>query len=146
MVVDVNVLAVLACAIAAMILGVLWYGPLFGKTWAQLMGWGSMTAEMLKEKQRGATPGYIASFVGALVMAYILSHSIAFAASYPALASYSHLQVGLTTGFFMWLGFVAPVTVGTVFWDGRPWRLWFINAGYYLVQLLVMGTILALWV
>ncbi|HEY4488154.1 MAG TPA: DUF1761 domain-containing protein [Candidatus Paceibacterota bacterium] len=146
MVVDVNVLAVLACAIAAMILGVLWYGPLFGKTWAQLMGWGSMTAEMLKEKQKGATPGYIASFVGALVMAYILSHSIAFAASYPALASYSHLQVGLTTGFFMWLGFVAPVTVGTVFWDGRPWRLWFINAGYYLVQLLVMGTILALWV
>ena len=146
MVVDVNVLAVLACAIAAMILGFLWYGPLFGKTWAQLMGWGSMTAEMLKEKQKGATPGYIASFVGALVMAYILSHSIAFAASYPALASYSHLQVGLTTGFFMWLGFVAPVTVGTVFWDGRPWRLWFINAGYYLVQLLVMGTILALWV
>ena len=146
MVVDVNVLAVLACAIAAMILGFLWYGPLFGKTWAELMGWGSMTAEMLKEKQRGATPGYIASFVGALVMAYILSHSIAFAASYPALASYSHLQVGLTTGFFMWLGFVAPVTVGTVFWDGRPWRLWFINAGYYLVQLLVMGTILALWV
>ena len=146
MVVDVNVLAVLACAIAAMILGFLWYGPLFGKTWAELMGWGSMTAEMLKEKQKGATPGYIASFVGALVMAYILSHSIAFAASYPALASYSHLQVGLTTGFFMWLGFVAPVTVGTVFWDGRPWRLWFINAGYYLVQLLVMGTILALWV
>ena len=146
MVVDVNVLAVLACAIAAMILGFLWYGPLFGKTWAELMGWGSMTAEMLKEKQRGATPGYIASFVGALVMAYILSHSISFAASYPALASYAHLQVGLTTGFFMWLGFVAPVTVGTVFWDGRPWRLWFINAGYYLVQLLIMGVILALWV
>ena len=146
MVVDVNVLAVLACAIAAMILGFLWYGPLFGKTWAELMGWGSMTAEMLKEKQKGATPGYIASFVGALVMAYILSHSIAVAASYPALASYAHLQVGLTTGFFMWLGFVAPVTVGTVFWDGRPWRLWFINAGYYLVQLLVMVTILALWV
>ena len=146
MVVDVNVLAVLVCAIAAMILGFLWYGPLFGKTWAELMGWGSMTAEMLKEKQKGATPGYIASFVGALVMAYILSHSIAFAASYPALASYANLQVGLTTGFFMWLGFVAPVTVGTVFWDGRPWRLWFINAGYYLVQLLVMGTILALWV
>ena len=32
---------------------------------------------------------------------------------------------------------------GVVIWEGKPWKLWFINAGFYLVSLLAMGTVLA---
>ena len=38
----INYLAVLACAIVAMPVGFLWFGPLFGKAWARHMGFGDM--------------------------------------------------------------------------------------------------------
>jgi hypothetical protein len=40
--ITVTYLAVLACAIAAMPVGFLWFGPLFGKAWARHMGFGDM--------------------------------------------------------------------------------------------------------
>ena len=40
--ITVNYIAVLVCAIAAMPVGFLWFGPLFGKTWARHMGFGDM--------------------------------------------------------------------------------------------------------
>lgn len=139
--IPINYLAVIAAAFASMALGMFWYGPLFGKQWSKLMGWGEMTPEKMKEKQKQAMPGYAISFVGALVMAYVLSHVIYFANVYAS----TGLNSGLTSGFWMWLGFVAPVTIGTVIWDGKPWKLWYINAGYYLAALLVMGAILGYW-
>jgi hypothetical protein len=139
--IPVNYLAVLACGIASMAIGFAWYGPLFGKTWANLMGWGTMSAEQLKEKQKAAMLGYAISFVGALVMAYVLAHVLYFANVYAG----SGLTAGLQGAFWMWLGFVVPVTIGQVLWDGRPWKLWYINVGYFLAVLLVMGAILGYW-
>ena len=139
--IPVNYLAVLVAAVANMGIGFLWYGPLFGKMWTELMGWGAMTPERIADRQKKARPAYAISFVSALVMAYVLLHVIFFANAYAP----SGLQSGLSGGFWMWLGFVAPVTVGSVLWDGKPWKLWVINAGYYLVALLIMGTILGYW-
>jgi hypothetical protein len=141
--IPINYLAVLVAAIFNMVLGFLWYGPLFGKRWSALMGWGEMTAEKIAEKQKAARPAYAISFLGALVMAYVLAHSLVFASTY---LNASGIGAGLQAGFWNWLGFIAPATVGTVLWDGKPWMLWFINAGYYLVALLVMGVILSSWV
>lgn len=141
--VDVNYLAIAASGVASMVIGFLWYGPLFGKPWSKLMGWGDMTPEQLKEKQKKAGPMYAISFVGSLVMAYVLAHSLAFAQAYLGTSGFSS---GLEAGFWSWLGFVAPVTIGSVLWEGKPMKLWYINASYYLVLLLVMGVILALWV
>jgi hypothetical protein len=141
--IPINYLAVLASAIAAMAIGFLWYGPLFGKTWSRLMGWGEMTPEKMAEMQKKARPAYAISFVGSLIMAYVLAHALVFASSY---LNASGITAGLTAGFWNWLGFIVPVTIGSVLWDGKPWKLWCINAGYWLVLLLVMGAILALWV
>ena len=107
------------------------------------MGWGEMTPEKMKEMQKKARPAYAANFVGALIMAFVLSHALVFASSY---LHESGISAGLQTGFWNWLGFIAPVTLGSVLWDGKPMKLWMINAGYYLVGLLIMGVILALWV
>ena len=140
--IPINYLAILASGIAAMAIGFLWYGPLFGKMWSDLMGWGVKTPEELAEMQRKARPAYAITFVASLVMAYVLAHALVFASTY---LNVSGIWAGLMGGFWNWLGFVAPVTIGTVLWDGKPWKLWFINAGYWLVQLLVMGVILAAW-
>ncbi len=141
--VAVNYLGILACGIANMIIGFLWYGPLFGKPWADMMGFKFDSPEAMKEAQKKMMPGYIASFLGALILAYTLSHSLTFASAYLNVAG---AWAGLTAGFWNWFGFIVPVTVGIVFWEGKPWKLWFINAGYWLASLLVMGLILALWV
>ena len=140
--VPVNYFAVVLAAIAAMIIGYLWYGPLFGKVWMQLSG---KSMDMMNDPamKKIAMRGYAIQFVGSLLMAFVLSHALIFAGTY---LNTSGISAGLQTGFWNWLGFVAPVTIGTVLWDGKPWKLWFINSGFYLVTLIVMGLILALWV
>jgi hypothetical protein len=141
--VPINYLAVILSAVVAMGIGFAWYGPLFGKKWSELMGWGVMTPEKMAEMQKKARPAYAISFVGSLLMAYVLAHSIVFAGAF---LNVTGIAAGLQAAIWSWLGFVAPVTIGTVLWDGKPWMLWVINAGYYLVLLLAMGIILGLWV
>ncbi len=138
--VPINYLAVLAGAVSNMVLGFLWYGPLFGKMWMRLSG---ITAEKIDAaKAQGMTKNYVISFVGALVMSYVLAHALVFGNAY---LNTQGVSAGLMVGFWNWLGFVAPVTVGMVLWDGKPWKLWVLTNGYYLVSLLVMGVTLALW-
>jgi hypothetical protein len=139
--VDVNYLAVLASAIASMVIGALWYGPLFGKQWIAMMGW--TEEQMNSAKAKGMGKSYALMFVGSLLMAYVLSHAIIFASDYLAIFG---LSAGLTAGFWNWLGFIAPVTLGSVLWENKSWKLWMLNNAYYLVTLLVMGSILSLWV
>lgn len=138
--VPVNYLAVLVAAIASMVIGYLWYGPLFGKQW---MAWSGMSqADLEGAKQKGMAKSYALMFVGSLVMAYVLSHALVFAMSY---LKSEGVSAGLQTGFWNWLGFIAPVTLGAVLWDRKPWKLWVLNNAYYLITLCVMGVILALW-
>lgn len=35
---NINIWAVLACAIISMPIGAIWYGPLFGKKWMEIVG------------------------------------------------------------------------------------------------------------
>ncbi len=140
--VPINYLAVIVAAVANMVLGFLWYGPLFGKQWMALMG---MTKEKMDaEKAKGGMwKVYLLAFIGSLVMAFILDHAIIFAGSYLGVSGWS---AGLQGGFWNWLGFIAPVTLGSVLWEGKSWKLWFLMNGYYLLSFLIMGSIVALWV
>ncbi len=138
----VNYLALVAAAVANMALGFVWFGPLFGKQWMAMMGMTPEKMDAAKNKD-GMWKGYALAFLGSLLMAYVLQHSIVFAGSYLDVAG---IEAGLVTGFWSWLGFIAPVTLGTVLWEGKSWKLWFLTNGYYLISVLIMGPILALWV
>ena len=139
--VPINYLAVLASTVIMMALGFLWYGPIFGKQWMVLMGFTTESIEAAKAK--GMTKSFALMALGALFMSFVLAHSLIFASAY---LNISGIGAGLQAGFWSWLGFIVPVSLGSVLWDGKPWKLWFINAGYYLVGLLLIGTLLALWV
>jgi Protein of unknown function (DUF1761) len=138
--VPINYLAVAVAALANMFIGFVWYGPLFGKTWMKLSG--ITPGEMDSAKASGMGKTYLLAFAGSLVMSYVLAHALVFAASYFGM---SGISAGLMSGFWNWLGFIAPVTLGAVLWEGKTWTLWLLMNGYYLVTLLVMGTILSLW-
>ena len=137
--VAVNLVAVLLAGITSMVVGFIWYGPLFGKKWMSLM---KLDEKKMKEMKMGANKAYLFSFIGALVMADVLAHASVFAAYYfselPKLTAY------LMTSFWSWLGFVMPVQAGMVLFGDKPFRLFLLNTGYQLVSLIVMGLVLAL--
>src|SRR5260370_41822457 len=138
--VPINYFAVLLAGIVSMPLGFLWYGPLFGKKWMKLSGMSKEKIDAAKKSGK-ANMGYGLMFVGSLVMAYVLAHSLVFASSYLRMTG---VPAGLMSGFWSWLGFVGPVTLGSVLWDGKPWMLSVLNNTYYILLLLLMGVILAL--
>ncbi len=136
--ISINYLSVFIAAVAQMVVGFLWYGPVFGKKWMELSG---ISPEKMKAGQSsGMGKSYAIMFIGSLLTSYILAHALIFAEAY---LQVSGLSAGLMVGALNWLGFVAPVTVGAVLWEGKPWMLWVLNSGFYLFSLLVMGAILA---
>ena len=133
--VNVNYLAVLVAAIAAYVVGFLWYGPVFGKKWIVLMGFTEKAME--KAKQKSMIGAYLGTFLSMLVMAYVLAIFIGFMGYYPT----AGIQVGVVT----WLGFIATTMLGKVFWENKSWFLYILDAGHYLVTLVMMGAILGAW-
>lgn len=141
--VDVNYLSVLGAGLVSMIIGALWYGPVFGGVWAELMGWSKKEMEkMAKEKGSEMNKLYAIQFVGSLVMAFVLAHSLEYASAYLGTVG---VWAGIQVGFWSWLGFVAPVTLTSVLWEGKSWKLYFLNNAYYLVTLLAIGILLSIW-
>jgi len=138
--VPINYWAVLLNVVIAMGLGFLWYGPLFGKQWVALMGWSQ--SEMADAQKKGMAKNYAVMALGSLLMSFVLAHALIFASAYLQI---SGILAGIEAAIWNWIGFIAPVTVGSVLWEGKSWKLWALNAGYYLVVLLLMGILLALW-
>ena len=133
---SINYLAVLAAAVVSIILGFLWYGPLFGKQWMQLMG---ITNKQMKEgSKKGMAKTYTIMIVSTLLTSYILAHFVDYMQA-------SSMIDGIMLGFWIWLGFIATVQIGSVLWEQKPVKLYFINTLHTLVNLAVMGAILAAW-
>jgi len=131
--VPVNYGAVAVAALAGYLLGGLWYGPLFGNAWRKLS----------KAGEARPTPAVIViGLAGSLIMSYMLAYALLYANAYHRT---SGISSGLIAGCLTWLGFIAPVTVGSVIYENRSWSLWVLNNGYWLASLLVMGAILAAW-
>ena len=135
--VDINYLAVLLSAVLSMIIGSLWYSPiLFGNIW--MKAGGLTLKDMEKAKKKGMGKLYFAAFIGALVIAFILAHFVQYVTA-------NNFVEGMQTGFWLWLGFVAPVLLGSVLWENKPVKYYIINVAYWFVNLILMGGILAAW-
>lgn len=137
--VPVNYLAVLVSGIVAVIIGALWYGPVFGKQWMKLAG---ISMDGMKSMKMTPIGAMIGGFITSLLMAYVLSHIYVFASVYMNTAG---IMGGLSSGFWIWLGFAVPMTGASYLFEGKPLKLWILNAAYYLVVLLAMGAIIGAW-
>lgn len=134
-----NWLASVVAVLALIALGMLWYGPVFGKTWTRLVG---MNSESMTGMKRGMAWRYAVQIVGACVVVFVLGRAIAVGGASEGIFG---VRAAFHFAFWNWLGFIAPVTVGMVLWEGKPWKYWFIVAGYWLVALILAGLILANW-
>ena len=135
----VNLLSVLAAAIATMILGFLWYSPiLFAKPWTVAMGYDPNDKAKMDEMRKGAGKLYGITFVASLLSAFVLAKII-------DVATVTSAFYGMKIGFAVWLGFVTTVQLTSTLFKKRPIKLYLIDTGYQLVCYLVMGAILAKW-
>jgi hypothetical protein len=138
--VEINFIAVILAAVASMGVGFAWYHPIvLGKPWMKMMGY---TEASMKETQKKMGKMYAISFVMALITAYVLSHVMTLLTNffnYPALAT------GIMSAFWMWLGFIMPVQSTEVLFGGKAWKLFYINTGYQLASILVMGVVISLF-
>jgi len=129
---SINWLAVLVAGISAFILGGIWYSPaLFGKAW---MKENNMTIETVQQGNKGKIFGW--SFILSLVMAANLGMFLAD----PKINLAMGMMYGLLTGVWIFCG-IAIVGL----FEHRSARYIFINGGYMLFALGLMGAIIGAW-
>jgi hypothetical protein len=127
----VNPLVVLAGAVAAFVLGALWYSPLlFGNLYLRLRG--------VTEASAAMSPAVVvAEFVRWLVIAVVLARVM-------SLVGVDGVGEAIAFGGLMWIAIYTALT-GSVIHEGTSWRLFAIHAGDGLVKVLSIAVILALW-
>jgi len=133
--ISINWWAVLVAGVVYMVVGMVWYGPLFGKLWKSLMGF---TDESVKNMPLKPMTAMVWGFVPALVMAYVLAH-------FAFYAGVIDVQGALWYAFWVWFGFLATNTIGSYLWEGKPFKLFVLNAGAQLVSVALMSIVLVLW-
>jgi hypothetical protein len=118
---NVNLIAIVAAGISSMVIGYIWYGPLFGKAWMKLMGKKDMGDKSQMPKIYGIM------FVASLVTAFVLSV----------------LGATIDIAILAWIGFQAPLLLNSVLFENKSWNLYFLNAGYQLAALITMSWVIS---
>src|ERR1700761_746095 len=128
----INWLAVVAAAASSFVLGGIWYSPaVFANAW---MKDSRLTHEEVKQSNMWRTFGCTAIF--SLIMAANLA---AFLATPTTTASW-----GAQAGFLAGIWTFCAIAIHSLF-ELRSWRHIFINGGYSVVSLTLMGLILGCW-
>ncbi|MBI3857073.1 MAG: DUF1761 domain-containing protein [Planctomycetes bacterium] len=139
--IQLNWLAIIAALAASFVIGGLWYGPLFGKAWKAGMGIPT------DAKPAGMGKALALNAFGIFLMAFVMAHSVAawHASAWGQAPDKAPQHYGFFGGFFNWLGFVIPILLNSVAFEGKKWKVFGINAAYQFVSLQAMGMILAFW-
>jgi hypothetical protein len=128
--------------LAYFILSFLWWGPLFGKKWAVLMG-------QDPDDQPSMAVPMVLQAIGTLLLVYEVWNVMeAFAVTHDDSGGVMRGELGLMDAMigaiFTWLGFFVPHQLGRVAWERAPWALFAINVGGNLVSLLAISAVFAL--
>ncbi len=127
-----NVLAVLAAAVLQWLVGWVWYGVIFNKTYRALVG----ASETGKPANAGGVMAL--TFVTNLILAFALAKIV-------ILSGVATVTMGMFVGVVCGLGFVVPPLLAQHVSEGKPFKLFGINAIYWLIAMALGGCLLAMW-
>jgi hypothetical protein len=138
-----NGLAIAAAAASTIVIGFLWYGPLFGAAWMKEMG----VAPDFKPAPSLLKRSMLLMITGAVLTAMMLACGIEIfrPSTWKAGIDAPPAIYGLCAALFAWAGFCVPMLLGGVAWENRSWKWFGINAGYHFVTLLTAAMLLAYW-
>ncbi len=129
-----NYLAILVAAIANFLLEAGWYSG-FYSTWLNGIG---RTDEWLRQNSPNRALQFLTAIVASAVIAAALSYLI-------QCTGPQTMVRGVKTGFWLWLGFVLTTWATEYVFEVRPFSLLGINAGFWLVGMMLMGAIVGGW-
>lgn len=158
---EINLLALIAAAASTLVVGFVWYNPkVFGTAWMQ-------AAEMTEDKMKGANMALIfgLSFLFAVFLSFemqfltihqtgalgmvgadienALPSYAAFMSDYgDAFRTFKHGALhGLMAGLF----FAFPIIATNALFERKSWKYIFINSGFWIVCLIIIGAIVCGW-
>lgn len=117
---------VVISAIIQWLLGALWYGVVFKKSWMKFVGF----TESEKPKYRAF--GMAVALVACLLLSFVLAHVVGWAGS-------DTFTGGAKIGIIAWLGFMAPPLFTQHISENRRANLFAINASYWLLAMALGG-------
>lgn len=136
---QINYWAVLLGAVLSMVIGSIWYGPLFGKKWAEILGVNTKDKNQMKEMQESAMPLYFVQFILTLFQVLVLSHLVAD----------TERVGGIERSLWICAAFVMPTLAGSVMWTNesteKKWSRFLIQLFYYFILFFVFGAVLQFW-
>lgn len=141
-----NLLAVPVAALAGFLVGGLWYG-LLANQWMSATG---LSEQQIKVKtaQNSSSPiPFITAALANLVMAFVLSIFILNVPPFiwPNALDGGSLIQAMQVCALVWLGFVATTLSVNYGFQMKPFKLTLIDAGHWLLVILVMGAIITLF-
>lgn len=126
----VSPLAVAAASAAVIAVGFAWYSPLaFGPLWLKHVG--VSEAAMKKNMPWGMALGMGASVLQVVFLSLLL-----------LLLPVGSVGDAAKVGVILWATFPLPLALGKVAWECKPWPVFFVNAGYDLVNAVLAAVIL----
>lgn len=135
----INYWAVLVCSVLAMVLGAIWYGPIFGKKWTKIAGGNPDDLEARKKMQREAGKLYALQFLLGLFQIWVLAYYI---------SGWQGVS-GVENALWIWAAFIMPTVAASSMWNNDSakvaWARFFIQAGYQFVLFIILGLILGFW-
>lgn len=136
---EINYFAIVTCAVLAMVIGAVWYGPIFGKKWLDIICATDCDLEKRKEMNKGVWKLYVTQFLLVLFQVWVLSYYI---------QGWKEAS-GLVNALWIWGAFVVPTVAASAMWNNDnakvSWARFLIQAGYQLVVFAVFGLVLGLW-
>lgn len=133
-----GILQVLVAALLPMVIGALWYGPLFGKQWMSMVG----RSEEEIRSNFNPIKTFGGTYLSYVVMGYVLAVILQ---AWQDAYDMTGWSAGMQGAFWCWLGFVVAFGWQSVAYEDRSLKLYGLNMAYNLVSLLAMGALLGVW-
>jgi uncharacterized protein YacL len=127
---DVNWITIVVAAVMGFVVGGIWYGPIMGKRWMGAVG---LTEDDIKEGNMGAIYG--GAFAFSLLASWTLAHT--FASYNYDLSAIAKIMTALGVA----VGFIIPALGTNYLFSQKGKALFFIDAGYWLLFYIAMGTV-----
>lgn len=128
-----NYWAIVAAAIAAVVIGVVWY-IVFGEMYMKLRGIDPSAMANMKVSVWEVLGEFVRYLVVARVLAYFIVR-----------LGVVGWKSGAQLGLYIWVGFQATLLIGAVIHEGMPMKLYAIHAGDALVKVVLIAVMLSVW-
>ncbi|WP_430411200.1 DUF1761 domain-containing protein [Kordia sp.] len=140
---NINWIALVVAALSTLVIGFLWYGPLFGKAWMKETG---ITEE---QAQKGMPLRFGLSVILAFFAVFFIYIVSVYSGGEPGdphgqekFLTFGH---GAAHGVMVALFVVMPALVTNALFEQKSFKYMMINVGYWIVTFAIMGGIVNAW-